>query len=117
MTLPGYRPQTRWCGPHPWAPQAVEPSASRRPRRPVERGRRDVLLDLLEQSLRKGHWRVAVRRFLMLAACGFEVPADQRSRCEAYLRDCPARDLQKMRSDVGAWQQCVSGIPRHRGWQ
>jgi hypothetical protein len=44
-----------------------------------------VLLDLLEQSLARGHWKLALRRYLMLLACGCEVPAAQREACERHL--------------------------------
>jgi hypothetical protein len=68
-----------------------------------------MLLQLLHGSLQRGHWKVAVRRYLMLAACGFEVSARLRLRCEAYIARCPARELRRTQEDVQAWAECVRG--------
>jgi hypothetical protein len=101
---PGYRPATRWCGPSPGRSAAVAPvRAAARPR-----GRREVLLQLLDESLARGHWKLAVRRFLMLLACDCDVPAEQRSRCEFHLARCREGELRKMEADVQAWRRCVA---------
>jgi acyl-CoA synthetase (AMP-forming)/AMP-acid ligase II len=70
-----------------------QPLATARPC--VERSRHAVLLDLLEQSLARGHWKLALRRYLMLLACGCEVPAAQREACERHLLRCEPRGLRK----------------------
>lgn len=71
--------------------------------------RRDMLLGLLHDSLQRGYWKVALRRYLMLAACGFEVPAPLRLRCEADLGRCPPSELRRIQEAVRAWAECVSG--------
>jgi len=114
-----YRPATRWCLPHPfdqeWRQRESEGQCGRRAtsrppvaRQRIERSRHEVLLDLLEQSLARGHWKLAVRRYLMLLACGGEVPAAQRAACERHLRRCEPRGLRKMEDDVRAWSRCIA---------
>jgi hypothetical protein len=113
-----YRPATRWCPPHPFGqqPWRSEPEAPCGHRtvtrwsveRDAERSRREVLLDLLEQSLKRGHWKLALRRYLMLLACGCEVPSPQRAACERHLRRCEPRGLRKMEEDVRAWSRCIA---------
>ena len=114
-----YRPATRWCLPHPFGQEAWrresetqcgERAAPRWPaaRARAERSRDEILLDLLEQSLARGHWKLALRRYLMLLACGGEVPAAQRAACERHLRRCEPRGLRKMEDDVRAWSRCIA---------
>jgi 3-methyl-2-oxobutanoate hydroxymethyltransferase len=62
-----------------------------------------VLLELLATNLRRGHWRVAIRRFLMLVACGVDVPDAHKGVCEALLGTCPPRDLRRIRDGVQSW--------------
>jgi hypothetical protein len=62
-----------------------------------------VLLQLLETDLQRRHWRVAIRRFLMLLACGVDVPDSPKAACEALLLACPARDLRRIRDGVQSW--------------
>jgi hypothetical protein len=76
---------------------------------PLNRGAIDrretsvVLLQLLETDLQRRHWRVAIRRFLMLLACGVGVPDSPKAECEALLLACPARDLRRIRDRVQSW--------------
>jgi hypothetical protein len=110
-----YRPATRWCLPHSqlqeiWQrePDAQgERLAVLRLPRAAGRSRQEVLLDLLQESLARGHWKLALRRYLMLLACDCEVPAAQRAICERHLRRCPPRGLRKMEEDVRAWSRCI----------
>ena len=115
----GYRPATRWCLPHPFGQEPWQPAseaqcgrrATIRPplaRTRIERSRHEVLLDLLEESLARGHWKLAVRRYLMLLACGCEVPEAPRAACERHLRRCEPRGLRKMEDDVRAWSRCIA---------
>lgn len=104
-----YRPQTRWCGALPYAAEpAREPAAGR----PGEvRGRAasagDVLLAQLRRELQRGHWRVALRHFLMLQAYGYEVPPAERRRCLERAQGCAGREWRKIEEDVAAWAQCL----------
>jgi len=112
-----YRPQTRWCGASPYgeapppdrAPRRPQPpranAAGTLPPRPTTPG--DVLLVQLRRELQRGHWRVALRHFLMLQAYGYEVPPAERRRCLERARDCAAREWLKIESDVAAWAQCL----------
>src|SRR5882762_7860049 len=43
---------------------------------------RAAIVDLLATSLERGHWRVALRRFLMLRACNLDVPDRYNARCK-----------------------------------
>lgn len=70
---------------------------------PSELDTRSVLLRMLADSLRKGYWRVACRRYLMLRACGWPVPEDVRATCEANLLRCTPLERQRMRQDAQAW--------------
>lgn len=114
-----YRPMTRWCHPHPYlAAGGAQPSPPSPPAAPApvprparwraQRSRHDVLLALLDDSLARGHWRVALRRFVMLLACGYEVPAHQRALCELHRERCRERELRKMEADAQAWLRCVA---------
>jgi hypothetical protein len=58
--------------------------------------RRQALLALLRQSLEKGHWRVALRRFFMLRSLGLAVPAEVSAICERFMRRCADRELASM---------------------
>jgi hypothetical protein len=63
-----------------------------------------VLLQLLATDLRRRHWRVAIRRFLMRVACGVDVPeSSPKAACEALLLACPARDLRRILDGVQSW--------------
>lgn len=70
---------------------------------PSELDTRAVLLRMLADSLRKGYWRVACRRYLMLRACGWPVPDAVRATCEANLLRCTPLERQRMRQDAQAW--------------
>ena len=87
---------------------APAPAAARA--RPAPHGvsqRREVLLVLLRESLVRGHWRVALRRYLMLRGCGFDVPERERQRCETYLARCKSTELGRMQADARAWSRFV----------
>lgn len=44
-----------------------------------------VLLQMLVASLKKAHWKVACRRYLMLVSGGWQVPQPLLLACEARL--------------------------------
>ena len=112
-----YRPQTRWCGASPYArtpPPARVPLPPQQPganaggawpAQPTSPG--EVLLAQLRRELQRGHWRVALRHFLMLQAYGYEVPTAERRRCLERARDCASREWLKIEADVAAWAQCL----------
>lgn len=52
-----------------------------------------MMAEHLAASLRRGYWRIALRRCLMLRACGFDVPTPLVVRCEARRLDRLARSL------------------------
>jgi hypothetical protein len=72
-----------------------------------------VLVELLATSLRRGHWRVAIRRFLMLVACGVDVPEADKAACEALLSTCPERDLRRISDGVHSWVDMLHPRPEH----
>lgn len=73
-----------------------------------------ALLGLLAGSLEQGHWRVALKRYLMLLACNVPVPACDELECRRYAAQCSDAALEKMRSDVRRWAAmvCASGVER-----
>jgi hypothetical protein len=111
-----FRPATAWRFPHPYGTreQAVRAAGARSPAAARARAaphgasqRREVLLVLLRESLVRGHWRVALRRYLMLRGCGFDVPERERQRCETYLARCKSTELGRMQADARAWSRFV----------
>lgn len=58
--------------------------------------RRHTLLALLQDSLKKGHWKVALRRFLMLRSFELAVPVELEKVCERFMERCPDRELARM---------------------
>lgn len=85
---------TRWVGGSPAWSAAAEP--------PAEALCGSLLASLL-QSLNRGHHRVAVRRFLVMSACGAEVPREARLTCEAVLARLSARELTRAREGADRW--------------
>lgn len=72
-------------------------------RRPPPSDRRDILLELLRESLARGHWKVSVRRILMLRSLACTLPPEHEHRCQRLLDRCPPRELERMEEDVRAW--------------
>lgn len=106
MSAPAYRPATRWCSPDPFG-------VGRRPvpRKPVE-STEHALRAMLQSNLARGHWRLAIRHFLMLQAGGWSVGSELSQRCDAYIETCSRQDLQKIRTTVCAWAELVgAGAP------
>jgi hypothetical protein len=62
----------------------------------------------MESALRRGYWRVAIRRFLILQACELEVPDHVHQEMSALMAACPAADLRRMTWQVGAWRSLRS---------
>ena len=62
-----------------------------------------ALFVLLMDSLERGHWRVACRRYLKLLACGSGAPTQTRDLCDRLLQRCSTRERQKMQADADAW--------------
>lgn len=114
----GYQPRTRWCGPPPYAaacaaPREPEPAAptraapARAPATPRASSSGEVLLAQLRRDLQRGHWRLALRHFLMLQAYGCEVPPAEQRHCLEHARVCAAREWARMQADVAAWARCL----------
>lgn len=73
-----------------------------------------ALLGLLGMHLRRDHRRLAIRRYLMLDACGFQVPLEFRERCEALLAERPTSDIDLIISQCRTWTNMVSRSPTRR---
>lgn len=114
-------PCTRWVTAPPWIAQPLEWERSRALRPEVSHSC-DALLGLLQQDVERGHSQLAVRHYLMLAACGRPVPADLQERCEAWLDGCkPARRL-AIDAQVRRWADMVlhgpdPALPAAVGWR
>ena len=72
---------------------------------------REVLLRQLIDALRRSHWRIAIRRYFLLQAYGFDVPPGQESDLLALIRACPERDLERIRLQVNSWCD-MQAVPR-----
>ena len=109
-----YRPQTRWCGAPPYAPERPLQPAARMPAPALGvSGPGEAVLAQLRRDLQRGHWRVALRHFLMLQAYGYEVPAAERRRCLEGARRCAAREWRKIEADVAEWAHCLRPARRN----
>jgi hypothetical protein len=73
--------------------------------------RRHTLLALLQDSLEKGHWKVALRRFLMLRSFELAVPVELEKVCERFMERCPDRELARMHQSANDLVAMVSGLP------
>jgi hypothetical protein len=85
-----------------------EPGAAAHP------GTRDVLVRQLADALRRRHWRIAIRRYFMLRAYGFNIPSVHETDLRALIGTCPARDLDRIRTQVTSW--CDMQAIRRRAW-
>lgn len=128
------RPATRWRTPLPFALAPKRPTrlgdpprqlranlarASRHEETPIhveQEGRTTrpapsstiALVRLLQDSLRHGHWRVAVRRFRMLEAANMEIPDDLFGTCRALSEKMTAREMDAIERDALAWAMCLT---------
>jgi hypothetical protein len=68
----------------------------------------------LRASIEHGHWRVALKRYLMLLACNVSVPACDEIECRRYAAQCSEAALIKMRVNVRRWAAmiCAPGVER-----
>lgn len=67
-----------------------------------------VLQTVLTEDLDRGFWRVAIRHYMMLLACGGEVPDRQRQLCEAHMGRCSPSELARIAARVRAWAGMVA---------
>jgi hypothetical protein len=51
---------------------------------------------------------VAIRHYMMLLACGGEVPDRQRRLCEAHMGRCSPSELARIAARVRAWAGMVA---------
>jgi hypothetical protein len=110
-----HAPATRWVIPPPWSSSPVPPETIEAPptdapvpaRRTAKRDRPSttaaVLLELLQRDLRFGYRWVALRHFLMVRACGVQLPADLREQCERLLLECPVSSQERVARSVEWW--------------
>jgi hypothetical protein len=70
--------------------------------------RRAELLALLQGSRARNHWRVALRRYLMLRECGYDVPADIAAYCEPLVCRMADSELGRAREAVRMWVAMTS---------
>ena len=108
------RPSTQWCTPSgrcEWAfldlgtpgQGAIQPPSTA-----------DAMLASLRESIGRGYWKLAIRRYLMMCARGFEVPRRETQRCRTFIARCPAADLLKIHRCVAAWARMVGDLPERR---
>lgn len=62
-----------------------------------------ALVELLHADLHRGYWRVAIRHYLMLIGCGYEVPALLQQQCIRKMALCAPGELQKICDGVEGW--------------
>ena len=66
------------------------------------------LLDGMAQSLERGHYRVALRRYFMLVARELRVPDELRQEIERARVRCTPREIRHMIDSASAWAAMVS---------
>lgn len=76
---------------------------ARKKRVPTQQNLRNALVELLHADLRRGYWRVAIRHYLMLTGCGYEVPASLQQQCIRKMALCAPGELQKIYDGVEGW--------------
>jgi hypothetical protein len=69
---------------------------------------------MLEASLARGHWRVAVRRYAMLTASGQPISRDLRARCVKLAGRMTSRELAQVFADARNWA-AFAGVPLGNG--
>lgn len=62
-----------------------------------------ALVELLHVDLQRGYWRVAIRHYLMLIGCGYEVPTSLQQECVRKMAVCSPVELQKIIERVSGW--------------
>lgn len=82
------------------------------PTPPPREEQRRALLALLDHSLKRGHWRLAVRRYLMLRAQSHEVPPPHAESCERLIASASRRELGRIRQQVHDWVCLLARAPR-----
>jgi hypothetical protein len=93
--------RTKWAGgPPSWSAALVSVRrASARETNP--------LVQLVESSLAKGHWKVALRRYSMLKAVGVEVDGDLVATCERMFDRCTPCEVRRITGDAACWARFV----------
>lgn len=66
------------------------------------------LLEGVAESLERGHYRVAPRRYFMLIAREFGVPDELRPEIERATVRCTPREIRNMIDSASAWAAMVS---------
>jgi hypothetical protein len=66
-----------------------------------------AMLEDLRVSIRRGYWKVAIRRFLMMRARAFDVPVVETQQCREFLARCPAAELLRMEKATDEWARMV----------
>lgn len=72
------------------------------------------LLALLQHSRARNHWRVAVRRYLMLRECGYDIPPDITAYCEPLVGRMACAELLRAREAARLWADMAAR--RVRAW-
>lgn len=102
---PRTRPvQTCWVG---GAPYAAAPSQAPPPASPQE-----VLMVMIQDSLRRGHHKVAAERYLMLKSQGHAVPDAVAALCERTVQGLRTGERERMEAAARAWAETWRGLHR-----
>ncbi len=84
--------------------------------RAEETTRERALVQLLNGSMERGHYKIALRYFYMMRWVGFEVPPAQRAYCEAARLRCKPRELEFIQSRVRAWAEFTGQLRSDAQW-
>ena len=104
------QPATRWALPEPSAIVADGDRSAWVPAQPPSDSTVDVLMRLLMADLRRRHFNVAMRHFLMLKASGASVPVMIERRCEELLQNCPTSRRNRITRDIARWARMVQPL-------
>lgn len=87
----------------PERPDGRAAAPAREKRIPTQQDLGSALVELLHADLHRGYWRVAIRHYLMLVSCGYEVPASLQQQCTRRMALCAPGELQKIGDRVEGW--------------
>ena len=68
--------------------------------------------DGLSAALARGYWRVAIRRYFLLVACGHKVRDTDANRCCQLIAQCPPKELMRI---VESLMSSISWVAGNRG--
>ena len=73
-------------------------------------GQRQALIELLARSLKFGHRRLAIRRYLMLKICCHSVPFSLEDSCRVLLAAAKPLEINRIEASVNEWHLMLYSV-------